>query len=592
MSDGEDDTPDRQLVKNPVVFGSLEAKERERIAESSARQSGDVTGLKGPSSAVEEGVAAGNINYAPADAELLELAEPSQEMMEKRDKMMQSFEVAKRARVLALPTTDHDVRTRLRALGHPVTLFGEGPGERRERLRAILSQLEQSGVDISEQINKIAKAEEEVSGAAPEQYPYYTEGLPHLKRLRYEVAQFSLNRARKRIMAAKDEARTIENLYRGQYTGHEEQRKEKIKTLRQYASNFSNLGDDRPLTSCRFSSSGHMVATTSWSESLCLWQMPAAATSVRLKGHKERVTSVDFHPFSGSTLSATAANVVSASADNTAKLWAANGRQSCLATLKGHTARLSQARFHPQGRLVATSSFDNSWRLWDLATGGQLVLTQEGSMYPTYGLAFHPDGSVIGVTGLDTFTRLWDTRSGKCVQVLEGHVKDVLAIDFSPNGHILATGSDDHSVKIWDMRRKKAIYSIAAHTHLVSSVRFEPTTGWFLATSSFDKTCKLFGTENWSLAKTLAGHASKVTSVDVLADGESIVSTSFDRTFKIWKRDVALNLDDLEEMKPEIKVEDVKMEPSKFEEDSIKPEDDWTMSEEYSKDGGGVSMEE
>ena len=40
---------------------------------------------------------------------------------------------------------------------------------------------------------------------------------------------------------------------------------------------------------------------------------------------------------------------------------------------------------------------------------------------------------------------------------------------------------------------------------------------------------------------------------------------------------MALNLDDLEEMKPEIKVEDVKMEPSKFEEDSIKPEDDWTI---------------
>lgn len=37
---------------------------------------------------------------------------------------------------MPVPTNDRDVRRALREIGHPITLFGEDPGDRRERLRA------------------------------------------------------------------------------------------------------------------------------------------------------------------------------------------------------------------------------------------------------------------------------------------------------------------------------------------------------------------------------------------------------------------------------------------------------------------------
>ena len=37
-------------------------------------------------------------------------------------------------------------------------------------------------------------------------------------------------------------------------------------------------------------------------------------------------------------------------------------------------------------------------------------------------------------SGMDACGRIWDLRSGKCIMMLDGHLKNVLAMDFSPNG--------------------------------------------------------------------------------------------------------------------------------------------------------------
>ena len=42
----------------------------------------------------------------------------------------------------------------------------------------------------------------------------------------------------------------------------------------------------------------------------------------------------------------------------------------------------------------------------------------------------------LSCSGLDASGRVWDLRSGKCILMLDGHLKNVLAIDFSPNGSV------------------------------------------------------------------------------------------------------------------------------------------------------------
>lgn len=54
--------------------------------------------------------------------------------------LLEEFERKKKARQVQVSTDDDEVKKNLRKLGHAVCLFGEGPAERRNRLRELLSR--------------------------------------------------------------------------------------------------------------------------------------------------------------------------------------------------------------------------------------------------------------------------------------------------------------------------------------------------------------------------------------------------------------------------------------------------------------------
>ena len=117
-----------------------------------------------------------------------------------------------------------------------------------------------------------------------------------------------------------------------------------------------------------------------------------------------------------------------------------------------------------------------------------------------------------------------------------GHVKKIVSMRFLPNCYQIATGSDDNSVKIWDLRKRQSIYTVPAHTKLVSDIKFEEEhDGRIMLTTSYDNKCKLWSTGgDWILLRTLTGHENKVTSCSITRDLQYIITTSFDRTFKLW----------------------------------------------------------
>lgn len=53
--------------------------------------------------------------------------------------LLEEFERKKKARQINVSTDDTEVKTFLRQLNEPICLFGEGPAERRIRLRELLS---------------------------------------------------------------------------------------------------------------------------------------------------------------------------------------------------------------------------------------------------------------------------------------------------------------------------------------------------------------------------------------------------------------------------------------------------------------------
>lgn len=434
------------------------------------------------------------------------------------------MELRKKAETIPVPTSDDLIIEKLRELEEPIILFAESKPERRWRLKMILARRgETHGNLLKEKVVSMPKEEHR---------PYTTNGTEALKNMRTFVLTDSISRSRERIADLKkplsDEmAKNFESL-----------KEAGIERISKLTPITSVVGDERPLSSITTSPCQNLVATCSWTGRCKLWDISSSKELLTYYGHEERVVSILFHPHSGKNLSKSSVNIASGSADNTIKFWNLESDKA-IATLKGHTDRVNGIDFHPSGRILASTSHDTNWNLWDVESES-LIISQEGHSKPSYGVKFHPDGALVATCGLDSHGRVWDIRSGKPIYSLKGHVKQVLSIDWHPHGSLVVTGSDDHTCSIWDLRMRRQIYTILAHDSVISSLKFTPGEGKFLLTSGYDSKIKIWDGETFHLVQEFSGHEQKVTRADFVFDESNslcpkyIVSSSFDRTWKLW----------------------------------------------------------
>ncbi|CAH8514841.1 unnamed protein product [Schistosoma rodhaini] len=465
---------------------------------------------------------------------------PLDEVDKNAQEALNQLELRKKARLIQVSTEDSEVRAYLRQLGEPVCLFGEDGADRRERLRMILAvsggpaqrppltDTVKSSTGTGTSINRLG---ENISTdtVGDDTTVWYHQGPNTLAEARLWISEFSLTRAKVRL----DRARNYFNNVPAP------QRKAKLqeyhKVLRNTNLLCSQVGDIRPLSMCRFSPDGKQLATSSWSGLCRLWSIPDCNLVMNLRGHTAPTCAIVWHPQAGLQSEQQLA-LASSAQDGSVKLWSLDNEEP-LADIEGHAPhRVSRLAFHPSGRFLATTCFDHSWRLWDLEACEE-ILHQEGHSKPVYDVVFHPDGSLALTTGLDGYARVWDLRTGRCIMFLEGHLEELLGADVADNGYHAATSSADNTVRIWDLRQQQAIYVIPAHTSVVSSVRFESRNCSYIVTSSFDKTTKIWGHPIWTPIKTLEGHNSKVVYADISPDNKYIATCSHDLTYKLWSKE-------------------------------------------------------
>ncbi|GAA5907670.1 uncharacterized protein JCM6883_001853 [Sporobolomyces salmoneus] len=500
----------------------------------------------------------------------------------------------KLARKIALPTNDGEVRSRLRQLDQPVTLFGEGPADRRDRLREYMARMRMEqgqagrltmgdgGIESEEEEES---SDDEAEGDKEEgDEEFYTEGTGALKKARREIANYSLPRARKRIARQKlDSTVPLARLM--------DVRKAVFQNLESFTNLGSQIGDTRALSAVRFSPDSKMLLTGSWTGMAKLWNVPSCKEVRTLKGHSERIGGVAWHPDATLSQSPTSVNFATSGADNLIKLWNLES-DTALSTLSGHEGRVCRINFHPSGRFLGSASYDATWRLWDVETAQELLL-QEGHSKEVYAIAFQNDGALVCTGGLDAIARLWDLRSGRTSLVLSGHSRDILSIDFSSNGYQVATGSNDDTIRVWDIRNHKAIATIPGHKSAISDLKFFqaeklpsseddypstkipkafedmeifkdvsqdqvkkeeeeedvkmnglngggpkpdfPVSGSFLVSSGYDGYVKVWSADDWQQVRSLSNDSSgKVMSCDVSSDARFIVSGQYDRSYKLW----------------------------------------------------------
>jgi U4/U6 small nuclear ribonucleoprotein PRP4 len=152
--------------------------------------------------------------------------------------VLAQLERKKFANTIAVPTDDKKVRQSLRAIGEPITLFGEGPAERRDRLRELYTRRAEGSDGEDAQMRDIGVTPGDDEDEAEEEY--YTEGVPELLGARREMASYSMGRARERIGYQKAE-------HSIPLRAHVKQRKAVKETLAGFDLYGSQVAADRPL---------------------------------------------------------------------------------------------------------------------------------------------------------------------------------------------------------------------------------------------------------------------------------------------------------------------------------------------------------
>ena len=92
------------------------------------------------------------------------------------------------------------------------------------------------------------------------------------------------------------------------------------------------------------------------------------------------------------------------------------------AILKGHTNRVNSTSFSPDGKYIVSASHDNTIRIWDAKTGLQVGTSLEGHTDGVNSASFSPNGNFIVSASKDKTVRIWDAKTGQQIGAsLEGH---------------------------------------------------------------------------------------------------------------------------------------------------------------------------
>jgi len=283
-----------------------------------------------------------------------------------------------------------------------------------------------------------------------------------------------------------------------------------------------------------FSSDGGSVLTVG-GDSARIWGLETAKEQISFSPHGA-VASARF--------SRDGSRVVTASWDNSARIWNADngssikklGRESAGAE-GAHLGNVNSATFSPdaEGKWVLTASDDGVAKLWDSKTG-RVIRSFVGHKDRVVGAEFSADGAWVLTACSDKVARVFDVESGRLLCELAGHEWGVSHAVFSTNKDLVVTGSEDNTARVWslkDLAAPSLVAELKGHTAAVTSVDISPN-GKRVLTGCEDFTAKLWDAQTGKEILTLNGHRQEVTSVMFSEDGQNALTSSRDGVAIIW----------------------------------------------------------
>ena len=199
--------------------------------------------------------------------------------------------------------------------------------------------------------------------------------------------------------------------------------------------------------------------------------------------------------------------------------------------------RIVDMAYSPDGTRLAVATSIGIW-IYDSQTGREVDILQ-GHTREITGIAYAPDGRTLASSSAgedylilaDDTLILWDTVSGTRKATLPG--SGAYSIAFSPDGKTIATGGSEY-VQLWDAvsGEPTASFQTESGDIVIEKLAFSPD-GKTIATGE-TADIRLWDVATATHKATLQGHTNSVLSLSFSPDGSTLASGSMDYTIRLW----------------------------------------------------------